>query len=124
MTEDYEVYFHVYGRGGTSIFPAKNWPTPPEIFVLVECLAASQETAKAVVAVTKQYLLHYGFPQRFSTGGNIAFPFTPPELAAGSAYKFSMYHVMECDELESLFPIHEESIGCSRVDRTQGEVRR
>ena len=45
--------------------------------------------AHAVVASAKQYLLHAAFPERISTAGNLAFPFTPPELAAGDAYRFN-----------------------------------
>ena len=58
----------------------------------------------------KQYLLHHGFTGRLSTGGNIAFPITPPELRAGAAYRFSLYHLMDVDDLVSLFPIQLETL--------------
>ncbi len=58
----------------------------------------------------KQYLLHHGFPGRLSTGGNIAFPLTPPELSAGSAYRFSLYHLMTVDTLDGLFPVEIETL--------------
>jgi hypothetical protein len=57
------------------------------------------------LACCKQYLLHHGFPGRISTAGNIAFPFTPPEVLTGTAYRFSLYHIMQVDELAPLFPI-------------------
>ena len=41
----------------------------------------------------KQYLLHYGYPGRLSTGGNVAFPFTPPEVSLGTAYRFNVHHI-------------------------------
>jgi len=63
-----------------------------------------------VVAVFKQYFLHHGFPGRLSTGGNLAFPFTPPEVSAGTAYRFSAYHVMEVDALAPLFPVVVENL--------------
>ena len=85
-------------------------PTPGELFFLVECIAATAELAKAVVGVAKQNLLHFGFPGRLSTGGNIAFPFTPPEIPAGPAYRFSAYHIAECDDLASAFPITLETL--------------
>jgi hypothetical protein len=59
----------------------------------------------------KQYLLHHGFPGRLSTSGNLAFPLTPPEVEAGTAYRFSVYHVMDVDALEPLFPVTMERIG-------------
>jgi len=101
----FQLFHHVYGIDG--VFP---WPAPPatlprEIFILVECIADTTEDAKSVATVFKQYLLHHGFPGRISTAGNLAFPFTPPEVAAGTAYRFSAYHVMEVDDLASLFPV-------------------
>jgi hypothetical protein len=80
---------------------------------LGECIAATAEEAKSVIAVVRQHLLHHGFPGRLSTGGNLAFPLTPPELNAGTAYRFSIYHVMTLDDGESLaalFPIRTEQI--------------
>ena len=44
-----------------------------------------------------------------STGGNIAFPFTPPELLAGTAYRFSIYHLIEVDDA-ALFPVRIEQV--------------
>jgi len=110
FVKDYSIQFHVYGTGATQIYSRSTIKTPSEIFFLVECLAEDADQAKAVAGVTKQYLLHHGFPGRLSTGGNIAFPFTPPEIQAGTAYRFSFYHVMEVDDIESLFPIEIEHI--------------
>jgi hypothetical protein len=47
-----------------------------------------------------------------STGGNLAFPLTPPELNAGTAYRFSIYHIMSLDgpgEMTALFPLRTET---------------
>jgi hypothetical protein len=111
--QSYTLYFHVYGQGGVDIFdlPRNDAAPAGEIFFLVECIASSADLAKSVTSVTKQYLLHHGFAGRLSTGGNVAFPFTPPELSGGSAYRFSIYHLMECDSLETLFPVHVEQVG-------------
>jgi hypothetical protein len=77
---------------------------------MCECIADTAEEAKAVATVTKQYLLHHGFPGRLSTAGNTAFPFTPPEVAAATAYRFNVYHVMDVDALEPFFPVHMEDL--------------
>ena len=50
------------------------------------------------------------FPGRLSTAGNLAFPFTPPEILTGAAYRFSVYHVMQVDELAPLFPVTVEEV--------------
>ena len=45
-----------------------------------------------------------------STGGILAFPFTPPELAAGTAYRYALYHVMPADNGRELFPVSVEDL--------------
>jgi hypothetical protein len=109
-SEPYRLFYRVYGIDGVSERPAPPQPLPREIFVLVECIAPAAEEAKAVATVFKQYLLHHGFPGRLSTGGNLAFPFTPPELSAGTAYRFNAYHIVEVDALEPLFPVSVETL--------------
>ncbi|MBC7779863.1 MAG: acyclic terpene utilization AtuA family protein [Proteobacteria bacterium] len=106
----FELHHRVYGIDGVVAWPAAPSPLPREIFIMVECIAASAEDAKSVATVFKQYLLHHGFPGRISTGGNIAFPFTPPEIVTGTAYRFNVYHVMEVDALEPLFPVRIEDL--------------
>ncbi|MCH8996817.1 MAG: acyclic terpene utilization AtuA family protein [Proteobacteria bacterium] len=106
----YRFYVRVYGLNGVVA-----WPTPPaspprEVFVLVECIAETAEEARTATGIFKQYLLHHGFPGRISTGGNIAFPFTPPELDAGTAYRFVIYHLMEADDLPDIFPVEVEEL--------------
>ena len=75
-----------------------------------ECIAASASETKAILTTCKQYFQHYGFPGRLSTAGNLAFPFTPPEILTGAAYRFSVYHVMQVDELAPLFPVTVEEV--------------
>ena len=84
---------------------------PEEVGVVVEVIGEDEEEARAVAATAKQYLLHAPFPGRISTAGNLGFPFTPPELTAGDAYRFSVYHIMQVDELAPLFPVAVEEVG-------------
>ncbi len=110
VREPFALYHRVYGIDGVFAWPEPPAVLPREVFVMVECIAASADDAKAVATVFKQYLLHHGFPGRISTGGNLAFPFTPPEVVTGTAYRFSIYHVMEVDALEPLFPVQIEAL--------------
>ena len=104
--KDYELSFRVYGVDGVSRANAALLAAQPtEAFILGQCIAASQARAEEVMRTTKQYLLHLGFEGRLSTAGNLAFPFTPPELAVGAAYRFNVYHLMEVDNLADLFPV-------------------
>lgn len=45
-----------------------------------------------------------------STAGNLAFPFTPPEIRVGPAYEFSVYHLMEVERQEDLFAYRLEEL--------------
>jgi len=105
----YTLYFRFYGLGVVGGQPVSR--PPEEVGVIVECIGEDEEEARAVAATAKQYLLHAPFPGRISTAGNLGFPFTPPELTAGDAYRFSVYHVMDVDDLAPLFPVGVEEIG-------------
>jgi hypothetical protein len=105
----YQLFFRFYGLGVIGGQPVTT--LPEEIGIIVECIGSDEDEARAVVASCKQYLLHHGFPGRISTAGNTAFPFTPPELTAGDAYRFSVYHIMDVDALEPLFPVSVETVG-------------
>jgi len=111
--QEYQLLFRVYGAGATGLFGGAHaaLSMPGEIFFVIECIAPGSDLAKAVVTVAKQYLLHHGFPGRLSTGGNIAFFFTPPEISTGPAYRFSIYHVAECDDLSAAFPVELITVG-------------
>ncbi len=99
----YQMIFRFYGKGVVGMQPVSQ--LPEEVGVIVECIGEDEDEARAVAATAKQYLLHAPFPGRISTAGNLGFPFTPPELTAGDAYRFSVYHIMAVDELTSLFPV-------------------
>ena len=107
--EDYSLFWRVYGVNGVSDQLA-DAPLPGEVFLLIECIAPTTDRASEVVRTMKQYLLHFGYEGRLSTGGNIAFPFTPPEISVGTAYKFNVYHIMETDRLGELFPVTVEEV--------------
>lgn len=108
--EDYSLYFRAYGINGVHDWQSPPASLPREIFVMVECVAPTAERASEVVRTTKQYLLHHGYPGRLATGGNVAFPFTPPEVSVGPAYRFNVYHIMEANDLTRLFPLEVESL--------------
>ena len=102
-----------YGVDGVMAWPAPPERLPREVGILVQCVGPKPEKAKYVLATTKQYLLHHGFPGRLSTAGNLAFPFTPPEIDAGPAWRFVLHHRMlleDAAELASLFPIAYEAL--------------
>jgi hypothetical protein len=93
------VHFHVYGKDGVM------GPTEPvqqtrshELGIVIESVAPTQEEADTLTSVTRSTLLHYGYPGRISTAGNLAFPFSPSDIRAGEVYEFSVYHLMDMDD--------------------------
>ncbi len=107
--KDYRLFVHAYGTN--AVMPA-NPPMalPGEIGIVIECVAPTTDRALDVLRTAKQYLLHYGYEGRLSTAGNLAFPFTPPEIGVGPAYEFSVYHLMEVDAQSDIFAISIEDV--------------
>ncbi|HEX2943374.1 MAG TPA: acyclic terpene utilization AtuA family protein [Rhodopila sp.] len=107
---DYTLTFRVYGIDGVRMVVTENEPPPQEIFIVGECIAPTRERAAEVVRSCKQFLLHYGYPGRLSTAGNVAFPFTPPEISLGPAYRFNVYHLLRVEDDGLLFPVEIETV--------------
>ena len=106
----FRLFARIYGGGAGVAFWPGSVATTPEVFLLVECVAETAARARAALSVFRQHLLHHGFPGRLSTGGNLAFPLTPPEIEAGPAYRFSLYHLMEVEDAAGLFPFMLEEV--------------
>ncbi len=93
------IFFHVYGRDGVMgrLEPRRDDPSH-ELGILIEAVGRTPEEAETLLSVTRSTLLHYGYPGRISTAGNLAFPFSPSDVAMGPVYEFSLYHLMELDD--------------------------
>jgi Acyclic terpene utilisation family protein AtuA len=107
---DYTLRFRVYGIDGVRMVVPENEAPPGEVFIMGECIAPTRERASEVVRTCKQFLLHFGYPGRLSTAGNVAFPFTPPEVSLGPAYRFNVYHLLHVDDADALFPVEIEMV--------------
>lgn len=102
----YEVYIRVYGRDGV-MGPREPRPVPAhEVAILIEAVADTPELAKRVAALYRSTLLHYGWPGRKTTAGNLAFPLSPSDLSAGRAYRWTVWHLVP----ES-YPLENASLG-------------
>jgi hypothetical protein len=95
---------HLYGQGAVRALPTHQ-KSQHEIGLVIEFLAPDASTAKTVAAVFKQNLLHFGFPGRLTTGGNLAFAFTPSEIDANDCYRFVLYHLLLGVKPEDVFCI-------------------
>ena len=102
----YSLRFLRYGLDGVmgSVEPAP--PVPPrEVGLVIEAVAPTQEMADTLVSLARSTALHQSFPGRKTTAGNLAFPFSPSDIAAGAVYEFAVYHLMEVDDPAALFPV-------------------
>lgn len=101
--------FKIYGQNGVmGLFknpPILSQAMPPELAIIIEAVADSQERANTICGLARSTLLHFGYPGRKSTAGNLAFPFSPSDFKAGEVYEFSLYHLMEVEDPAEFFPI-------------------
>jgi len=94
--ESYRLRLRRYGAD----LPADGAPPPAGDWGLIlDTVADSQELADTVCALARSRLLHADYPGRKTTAGNLAFPYSPSDIALGPVYTFSLYHVIEVDDL-------------------------
>ena len=77
--------------------------TSHELCLIIEAVAQTQALADTICGFARATLLHFGYPGRISTAGNLAFPYSPSDFKAGQVYEFSLYHLLEVDDPRSLF---------------------
>ena len=101
----YELRFRIYGKNAVMGDLEYEPCTAKELGVVLEVVAKDQATANDIAALTRAFLLHYPYPERRTTGGNIAIPFSPADAPMGPVYNFGIYHTVEVDDPNELFPI-------------------
>ena len=65
----------VYGRNGVQLRPVEG--AERELGIIVETTAKTREAAVLLASLLTHYLVHYGYPGRKATAGNIAYPLSP-----------------------------------------------
>ncbi|MGI6066467.1 MAG: acyclic terpene utilization AtuA family protein [Bacillota bacterium] len=108
---DYYLDFKVYGRDGVmrTLEPEQKIKGH-EIGIVIEAVAPDQATANTICSFARSTMLHYGYPGRIATAGNLAFPYSPSDLKAGEVYTFNIYHLIEVDDPAELFPVQTEIV--------------
>ncbi len=101
----YTLDFIVYGKDGVmgSLEPHPA-VTSHEVGLVIDAVSDTREHADTVCAVVRSTLLHYGYPGRMATAGNLAFPYSPSDIQVGEVFNFAVYCLLENDSPESLFP--------------------
>lgn len=109
--DGYRLIVRRYGIDGV-MGPAERLrdARPHEIGFVIEVVAPDQDTADAVLALARVTMLHTDFPGRLCREGNMAFPYSPSDIACGPVYRFSVFQTMALDDPLAPFPIHYEDL--------------
>jgi Domain of unknown function (DUF4387)/Acyclic terpene utilisation family protein AtuA len=65
----------VYGRNGVQVQPVE--PGQRELGIIIETTAKTKDAAELLASLLTHYLIHYGYPGRKATAGNVAYPLSP-----------------------------------------------
>lgn len=65
----------VYGRNGVQTRPVET--DERELGIIIETTGKTEEAAVLLASLLTHYLIHYGYPSRKATAGNIAYPLSP-----------------------------------------------
>jgi len=108
---DYELMFHIYGKNGVmgNLEPQREI-TSHELGIVIEAVAKTQDLANTICSFARSTMLHYGYPGRLSTAGNLAFLYSPSDLKAGEVYRFSVHHLIAVQDPTALFPMEFEEL--------------
>lgn len=111
-SDDYKILFAIYGRDGVmgKLEPQKEVITH-ELGIIIEVVAKTQEMANTICSFARSSLLHYGYPGRIATAGNLAFRYSPSDIPAGEVYEFSLYHLLTVEDPKEYFPITIKELG-------------
>jgi len=105
-SERYTLLFRLYGKNAVmgDREPVKEVNTH-ELGIVIEAVADTEDLSESVCAFTRSTLLHFGYPDRISTAGNLAFIHSPSDIPCGQIYEFSLYHLMPVENPNDLFPL-------------------
>ena len=113
ISEDsYTINVRLYGKDAVmgQREPQRNHPAH-ELGLVADVLADEEDVSRAMMAKLRYALLHTDFPGRKCISGNLAIPFSPSDLPAGEAFKFSVWHTMELDDPLEPFPMEIVEVG-------------
>ncbi|WP_225625845.1 acyclic terpene utilization AtuA family protein [Streptomyces werraensis] len=110
-----QLMFHVYGRDAVMGPREPSTAVPHEVGVLGEVTAQTPELALAICTTVRIGCLHLSYPGQVATAGNLALPLNPMESSVGPVCAFTLYHLMDVDGLDGLFPVERRQVGRTRL---------
>ncbi len=101
----YHLTFHIYGKNGVMglLEPGSN--TAHELGLVIDVVAKDKVVADTICSFARSTLLHFGYPDRKATAGNLAFPYSPSDISAGDVYQFSVHHLIKNIDPVGMFKI-------------------
>lgn len=91
----------IYGAGSSGYsFNTRVYGDPkgPEVVILLDMTAETQDKARTLALAASHIALHYPIPEWSGLISTLAFPYSPHCVDRGEAYRFSMNHVVELDD--------------------------
>jgi hypothetical protein len=108
--DEYRLDFISYGLDGVlgARTPTPEW-CPPEIGLVADVVASTQQAATSVARLLRSTLLHTGYEGRKSTEGNAAFPFAPTEIDVGPVFEWAIWHALPLNDPIEPFRVRVET---------------
>lgn len=109
--DQYAWRWSIYGKNGTlgQLEPVAR-VEGHEIALLIDIVAATQEEASAIGSVTWHTALHQPIPEYSGLVSHLAFPFSPPAVAVGPVYEFSLNHIMTLERSDETYTLTIEQV--------------
>ena len=107
--EDYTLTIRKYGTPipGAQVLPEPNCT----LGVVLDAVGKTQAIADEIMALARARMLHFDYPGRKSTAGNLAFPYSPSDIHMGPVYTFCIYHIAQVNSLTETSQTVKEWIG-------------
>jgi hypothetical protein len=104
---DYSLRFRIYGLNGVmGPWEREKTVTGHEACVLIDTIAPSQDEANTLVQMATVAFAHKNFPGKLNmNAGNVAFPYSPQDIAVGPTYRFALNQVVDSVRQEDMFPV-------------------
>lgn len=104
--DSYDLLIRVYGADGCmGALEPDPGTSGHEVGIVIEAVAPTQSLADTLCGFARSTMLHFGYPGRVSTAGNLAFPYSPSDFHAGAVYEWSVYHLLQTEDPLGLFPV-------------------
>jgi hypothetical protein len=108
-----DIRYRIYGMDGVmGEFEPLAGEFGHEVGVLITITAPTQELASKIATFVAHVSSHLPIPEYQGLISSIAYPFSPPEIDRGPAYRFSVNHVVEPDDPYEMFRTEYHEVGC------------